>query len=108
MSQDMAFWNTIHGFLQRFLHTDELQLKSAQSESKGDSSMAAALCLGCGNRINLGARPLEGQQLICTKCGARLEVISLRPLELDWAYDEPYHDLEEYWQIKHDLFIRVT
>ncbi len=69
--------------------------------------MAVAFCLECGNTIDLGARLYEGQQLICTECGARLEVINVRPLELDWVYAEPCHDPEEYWQIKHDLLAGV-
>jgi lysine biosynthesis protein LysW len=58
--------------------------------------MAVAYCLECGNSIGLSARPCEGQRLICTACGARLEVISLRPLELDWAYDEPCWHMEDW------------
>lgn len=69
--------------------------------------MAVAFCLECGNTITLGTRLHEGQQLICTECGARLEVINVRPLELDWVYAEPYHDPQEYWQIKHDLLAGV-
>ena len=65
--------------------------------------MAVAFCLECGNGISLGARPHEGQRLICTKCRARLELINVRPLELDWVYAEPVHDPEEYWQLQHDL-----
>lgn len=69
--------------------------------------MATAFCLECGNTIILGARLHEGQRLICTECGARLEVINVVPLELDWVYAEPYHDPEEYWQIKNDLLVGV-
>ncbi len=50
--------------------------------------MAVAYCLECRKSIDLGARPHEGQWLICSECGARLEVISLKPLDLDWVYDE--------------------
>jgi len=50
--------------------------------------MTTAFCPECEHSLNLGARPREGQRLICTECGARLEVISLKPLELDWVYDE--------------------
>ena len=60
--------------------------------------MAVAFCLECGNSISLGTRLHEGQRLICTECGARLEVISLRPLELDWVYDEPHRNLWEDWE----------
>ncbi len=60
--------------------------------------MAVAFCLECGNSINLDTRLHEGQRLICTGCGARLEVISLRPLELDWVYDEPHRNPWEEWE----------
>jgi lysine biosynthesis protein LysW len=69
--------------------------------------MAVAFCLECGNTITLDARLHEGQQLICTECGARLEVINVIPLELDWVYAEPCHDPEEYWHIEHDLLSGV-
>jgi lysine biosynthesis protein LysW len=55
--------------------------------SKRETSMDFACCLECRKSIDLGARPHEGQRLICTECGAHLEVISLKPLELDWVYD---------------------
>lgn len=64
--------------------------------------MTVVFCLECGYGVNLGARPHEGQRVICAQCGTRLEVISLRPLELDWGYDEPYHNPEEEWQIETD------
>jgi lysine biosynthesis protein LysW len=56
--------------------------------------MAVAYCLECRKSIDLGARPHEGQRLICSECGARLEVINLKPLELDWVYydDELFKD----------------
>lgn len=40
--------------------------------------------------------PVEGQRLTCPRCRARLEVVSLEPPELDWAYQEPsLVDLDE-------------
>jgi hypothetical protein len=27
--------------------------------------------------------------MVCPGCGTKLEVISLTPLEVDWAFDEP-------------------
>ena len=50
--------------------------------------LAVADCPDCGERISLGFRPREGQQLACSDCGALLEIISLQPLELDWASSE--------------------
>jgi alpha-aminoadipate carrier protein LysW len=59
--------------------------------------MAVTNCLDCGHEIYLGDRPSEGQLIRCQNCGAELEVISVDPLELDWAYLEPA-GLEEDWQ----------
>ncbi len=64
--------------------------------------MTVVFCPECGYGIDLGAWPQEGQRIICTKCRARLEVINLRPLELDWVYDEPHYYPEEGWQIETD------
>jgi lysine biosynthesis protein LysW len=50
--------------------------------------MAMAFCLECGNTITLGVQPYEGQQVVCPKCRAHLEVVSLTPLQLDWVYEE--------------------
>ena len=47
-------------------------------------------CVHCDHRIELGARVRAGNRVTCPACGAHLEVINLGPLELDWAYDEPY------------------
>jgi len=50
--------------------------------------MTTAFCPECEHSLNLGAQLYEGQRIICPECGARLEVISLKPLELDWVYDK--------------------
>jgi len=62
--------------------------------------MATALCPECGSSVNLGAQPYEGQQVICAMCKAKLEVISLGHLELDWVYDTLHHNPEEEWEWK--------
>ncbi len=54
--------------------------------------MAVAFCPECGQGVQLGAQPQEGQRVTCGECGAELEVISVRPLELDWVYNEPDED----------------
>ncbi|MCX6070855.1 MAG: hypothetical protein NTU91_08365 [Chloroflexi bacterium] len=35
------------------------------------------------------AAPKLGQRTECASCRAALEVVNLRPVELDWAFDEP-------------------
>lgn len=56
--------------------------------------MAVATCPGCDEDIQIAGKARLGQTIICTRCGARLEVIAVNPLELDWAFDES-EDLEE-------------
>ncbi len=51
--------------------------------------MAVAFCPECDEGIALGTKPFEGQRVTCRSCGADLEVIGLKPLELDWVYQEP-------------------
>jgi lysine biosynthesis protein LysW len=45
--------------------------------------MAIAFCPECEHRLKLNARPHIGLRAICPSCKANLEVVSLRPLELD-------------------------
>ncbi len=52
-------------------------------------------CPECGQFFEL-ANPKEGQRVGCPNCQARLEVLNLEPLELDWAYNEP--QLVEVWK----------
>jgi hypothetical protein len=47
------------------------------------------VCVHCRERISLGPQPRIGQRVACSGCQACLEVISLSPIELDWAYDGP-------------------
>jgi lysine biosynthesis protein LysW len=53
-----------------------------------------AFCLDCKQAITLGSDPRVGQKVVCSNCGAHLEIINLKPLELDWAYSEFEHNWE--------------
>jgi len=50
--------------------------------------MAVATCAECDEEIEVSDRVRVGQQVVCSNCGARLDVVSTNPLELDPAYDE--------------------
>ena len=52
-------------------------------------------CPECGCEFEL-EEPQEGQRFRCPNCRAWLEVLSLEPLELDWAYNEPH--LLDLWE----------
>ena len=74
--------------------------------------MVTVSCLDCENPIELNYRPIEGQIINCPHCSAELEVINVRPVELEFSYDddvddddedeerEPYADSDEdrYWE----------
>lgn len=47
--------------------------------------MTLAFCPECEEPVNLGTRPYMGQQVICATCRTSLEIVNLRPLELDWS-----------------------
>jgi alpha-aminoadipate carrier protein LysW len=47
----------------------------------------SALCPECEARITVNPHPRLGQTLVCHECDADLEIISIEPLEFDWAYD---------------------
>lgn len=60
--------------------------------------MATALCPDCGQKIVIGPKPKKGQWVSCPHCNADLEIISISPLELDWAmYDEDEDFDEDFW-----------
>jgi lysine biosynthesis protein LysW len=51
--------------------------------------MTVVFCPECEHRLKLGARARIGQRIICPKCKANLEVVSLTPPELDFYIPNP-------------------
>ncbi len=51
---------------------------------KEDQGTVMALCPECGEKLELGANPHQGQKLTCPNCWASLEIVSLTPVELAW------------------------
>jgi lysine biosynthesis protein LysW len=56
--------------------------------------MASTYCPDCDEEIVLNS-PTLGYRFTCPHCDADLEVISLDPFELDWAYDWSEDEWEE-------------
>jgi lysine biosynthesis protein LysW len=57
--------------------------------------MLAASCPECEAKINFDS-PLEvGERVFCPECDIELEVISAKPMTLDYALDD--EDWEEDW-----------
>lgn len=57
--------------------------------------MNQAHCPDCDGKIVLNMNVKVGQKLTCPHCDADLEVISIDPIELDWAYDWDDEDEDE-------------
>ena len=54
-------------------------------------------CVDCGEAITLTGRIEMGQAVRCPDCGVSMAVISLNPVQVDWADGEPeYPDRDEY------------
>ena len=51
--------------------------------------MLQAACPECQCQVPFAVAPQLGERTECTGCQAALEVVKLRPLELDWAFEEP-------------------
>ncbi|MBX3012688.1 MAG: hypothetical protein KF832_14325 [Caldilineaceae bacterium] len=51
-------------------------------------AMAVATCAECDEEIEVSDRARVGQRVVCSHCGAQLEVVSTNPLELDPSYED--------------------
>ena len=58
--------------------------------------MATTLCSECDEEITIAGRIRLGAKLICDHCGARLEVVSTMPLEVDLLQEEEEED-DDLW-----------
>lgn len=59
------------------------------------NKMLSAECPECETKIRFPQAPQIGETLTCHECGETLQIISLSPLELDWAYDDDGEKWEE-------------
>ncbi len=57
--------------------------------------MEMGFCPECDADIAVGKKPFVGQKITCGNCGAYLRIISLSPIEIDWADDDDYDDYDE-------------
>jgi len=60
------------------------------------TAMTVARCPDCKQEIELWPFLQMGEELLCPYCETDLIVISLDPVELDWAYALPAEE-EEDW-----------
>ena len=65
--------------------------------------MPRAICPDCDEEVIFATKPRLGQIVYCQACDARLEVVEVDPLELDWALGADDEELldddedDEYW-----------
>lgn len=51
-----------------------------------------AMCPECDAKVLVELEPKIGQRVMCRSCKSILTIIRLMPLELDWAFIEPFED----------------
>ncbi len=56
--------------------------------------MSNSKCPMCGANVSVASNAKEGDLVYCDACDAELEIVSLKPLELDWPLDD-YEEFEE-------------
>ena len=57
--------------------------------------LSVASCPGCGVNIRLQEPVRLGEFVICDECGDELEIVSMSPIKLDWAFEEPFDEDDE-------------
>lgn len=57
--------------------------------------MYKARCPNCGSTVRLEQKPELESLVFCPECDETLEVVSVNPLRLDWAYDDEDDDSDE-------------
>lgn len=60
-----------------------------------NSIKVIGLCPDCNAEIRFRKSPHLGQLITCHNCQTSLEVVRREPLELDWAFDDPFDDEDE-------------
>jgi lysine biosynthesis protein LysW len=54
--------------------------------------MTKATCPECDANVLFSSAPKVSQRVCCAQCRTMLKVISLTPLELDYAFVEPFQE----------------
>jgi lysine biosynthesis protein LysW len=61
-----------------------------------EGDLERGVCPGCGDSITFNDAAV-GDRVDCGECGEKLEVISLSPIDLDYAFeDEDWQDFEDW------------
>ncbi|MFW5940172.1 MAG: hypothetical protein ACOC8X_13105 [Chloroflexota bacterium] len=60
-----------------------------------NSIKVLGICPDCNSEIRFRKAPHLGQLVTCHNCETSLEVVRRDPLELDWAFQDPFEDDDE-------------
>ena len=52
----------------------------------------SGICPFCKEAVEIKPTAKEGDIIVCAACESELEIVSLKPLELDWPLDDYYED----------------
>jgi lysine biosynthesis protein LysW len=63
-----------------------------------NSIKVIGICPDCNGEIRFRKSPHLGQLVTCHNCQTSLEVVRRDPLELDWAFDEPFDEDEDDYE----------
>jgi lysine biosynthesis protein LysW len=71
--------------------------------------MANGYCTECAGNIKLEKKTRKGQIVLCHKCGARMVVVNLSPIELDLTFNEDsggWDNYDYYLEFDHERINR--
>ena len=60
-----------------------------------NSIKVIGVCPDCNGEIRFRKSPHLGMLVTCHNCQTSLEIVRRDPLELDWAFDDPFDEDEE-------------
>ncbi|MGD8586722.1 MAG: hypothetical protein PVJ75_15345 [Chloroflexota bacterium] len=66
------------------------------SQRHGNKKVMTTFCPACGADMHFRKLPRRGNTVTCRQCQSLLEVTRLAPLTLEWAFEEPFGDDDDY------------
>ena len=72
-----------------------------------ESKPILAECPECDGRLRFRKNLKIGELILCPECEVTLEVVSIKPLELGWADDDPW-DFEDFDQPRFQSGYRIS
>ncbi len=70
--------------------------------NQANGKVQSAVCPACGSRLRFKYQLQLGEFVVCDECDTELEVLKVNPLKLDWAYDSPFDDDDDFDDLAYD------